>query len=73
MELIAEVVAERAGLRVRLYRLPGGLYRIRAGSGLGWAPDTWRDPVRAMARLLACASYGPAEVDALRRMCKPAS
>lgn len=71
MELIAEVVAERVGLRVRLYRMPGGQFRLRVGSGIGWAPATMRNQADGMKRLLACQSYGPDEADMLRRICKP--
>lgn len=68
--LIAEVLAERIDLRVRLYLTPGRLYRVRCGSGLGWAPGSWRSEADGMKRLLACASYGPDELRMLRAMCR---
>jgi hypothetical protein len=69
-QLVAEVLAERIDVRLRLYLLLGGVYRIRAGSGLGWAPGSWKDYGKAMDRLLACASYGPADLSELRRICR---
>lgn len=68
MELIAEVYAERCDLRLRLY-LQHGVYRIRA-QGMGWAPTRWTDRDAALAKLLAMQSYGPAEADMLRGMCR---
>ncbi len=68
-ELIAEVVAEAAGIRIRLY-LVDGFYRLRLGSGVGWAPDRWTDRTRAMRKLLAVQSYGPAELAMCRRICR---
>lgn len=64
----AEVLAERAGLRIRLYEV-GDVYRLRVG-GMGWAPGVWRDYGKALAKLLACQSYGPAEAEMLRGMCR---
>lgn len=68
MELIAEVYAERADLRLRLY-LQHGVYRIRV-KGMGWAPTRWTDRETALAKLLACHSYGLGEADMLRGMCR---
>lgn len=67
-QLLAEVAAERADIRIRLYQI-GATYRLRV-SGMGWAPDSWKDYGRAHAKLLACQSYGPAEADMLRGMCR---
>lgn len=68
--LVAEVYAERIDLRIRLYLTPSKAYRIRCGSGIGWAPGTWRKLDDAMHRLLACTSYGQDELLMLRAMCR---
>lgn len=69
MELVAEVLAERCGLRARLYRMQGNIYRLRF-AGMGWAPSRLRDQADGMKRLLACQSYGPDEVEMLRKICR---
>ena len=69
--LVAEVLAERIDVRVRLYLTPGRLYRIKFGSGLGWAPGHWQSHDAALARLLACESYGQDELVVLRNICRP--
>lgn len=66
--LIAEVLAERCDLRLRLYQI-GTAYHIRA-QGMGWAPGRWADHGKAFAKLLDCQTYGPVEADMLRCMCK---
>ena len=66
--LLAEVAAERCELRIRLYQI-GSTYRLRV-SGMGWAPNSWKDYGKAFAKLLACQSYGPVEADMLRGMCR---
>lgn len=69
--LLAEVYAERADVRVRLYLINGRTYRLRFGSGIGWAPTVWHDYNKALDRLLACASYGPEDIKTCQRICTP--
>jgi hypothetical protein len=68
-EIIAEVLAERCRMRVQLHRV-GHRYALRFSGGIGWAPKTWNKHDDAMKRLLACASYGPVELEMLKKMCR---
>lgn len=70
-ELLAMIDAPRAPVKIALYRMTGGNYRLRLGSGIGWAPGEWRDYGKALDKLLACQSYGPAELEMCRKVCKP--
>lgn len=64
--------------RVRLGSAPvgasifyqGGAYRILVGSGIGWAPRHWSDLAGAMKSLLTMQSYGPAEIEMLKVVCR---
>lgn len=64
-EPMAEVLV--VGVRVRLY-LVNGVYRIKMGSGMGWAPDRWKKRGPAMAKLLAMQSYTEAQLALCRQM-----
>lgn len=70
-EMLAMIAAPGAGIKIALYRMTGGHYRLRVGSGIGWAPGQWRDRDKALEKLLACQSYGPAELEICRRICTP--
>jgi hypothetical protein len=63
---IAEVYAERIDLRVQLHQM-AGVYRVQF-VGLGWHPQPLgRDRDAALARVLGMHSYGPAELEMVRR------
>lgn len=64
-EPLAEVLV--VGVRVRLH-LVNGVYRIRMGSGMGWAPDRWKKREPAQAKLLAMQSYTEEQLALCRQM-----
>ena len=67
-DLLARVRLGSAPVGASLY-YQRGVYRILVGSGIGWAPEHWKDRATAMHRLLAMQSYGAQELAMLKVIC----